>query len=175
ARYDLPLHTIQVPGAWDVYDRAGRFFVHPATPEERRLVAWMLRRFKEDADRYVAAQGWVGMFWGMRAEESRRRRYALGTLGPRYETKSRASWTCCPLAWWSGRDVWAYLVTRDLPWLSRYDRVPGEQGRERQRSDWAWLCSEEVWRRGQGRAMREADPAAWQSLVARYPEVARWS
>src|SRR5690606_27320895 len=76
-RYELELHQLAVPGAWDVYERAGRFFVHPETAEERRLVNWMLAEFKRLANDYASTQGWVGTFWGMRASESRPRAFTV--------------------------------------------------------------------------------------------------
>jgi phosphoadenosine phosphosulfate reductase len=48
--------------------------------------------------------------------------------GPLYFAETRGLWACYPLAWWSARDVWAYLVQHDLPYNELYDIDP--RGRE---------------------------------------------
>jgi 3'-phosphoadenosine 5'-phosphosulfate sulfotransferase (PAPS reductase)/FAD synthetase len=66
----------------------------------------------------LRAEGYDCSFVGLREEESlkRRRRMRAGRqIGP-----LREYW---PLAAWTWMDVWAYLVTRGVPWLSVYDRV----------------------------------------------------
>lgn len=62
-------------------------------------------------------EGFGLVFVGIRADESlnRRRRIARGeSLGPIPE-----SW---PLKDWSSRDVWAYIMSRNLPYGSPYDK-----------------------------------------------------
>lgn len=46
---------------------------------------------------------------GVRAEESGTRKLRLMRWGETTRT------TCAPIGWWKARDVWAYLVARDLP------------------------------------------------------------
>lgn len=57
---------------------------------------------------------------GMRAEESAIRRRLFRKRGATYQRVDER-WISNPLAWWSVRDVWAYLVSRDLPWHRLYD------------------------------------------------------
>lgn len=66
----------------------------------------------------VAAEGFDGVFVGLRKEESgkrKRRMLAGGRFGPIDE--------CWPLADWTWMDVWAYLVSHDVPYHSLYDQV----------------------------------------------------
>lgn len=63
----------------------------------------------------LAAEGYDLAFVALRAEESLKRRRRIRSqrsLGPILE--------CWPLADWSWRDVWAYIVVQGLPYLSLY-------------------------------------------------------
>jgi len=173
SRYDLPLVIHDVPGAFDVYDRVGYFFPYPMNDTEKRAVAWMNREYKRQAEQFSQAQGWIGQVWGMRAEESRRRARVLGMRGPIYQTKARQTVTCCPLWNWSGRDVWAYLIERNIPYLPCYDR--NEDGRERGRSEMTWLAEPWVWLMDGGGKLRRENPAAWSLLCKTYPELRNYT
>jgi phosphoadenosine phosphosulfate reductase len=176
ARFDLPVQTLAVPGAFDVYEQVGHFFTSPQTPEERAATAAMLRAYKQLADK--ASTAYVGLFWGLRAGESAVRRFTLARKGACYRTLDRNTWTCCPLRRWSGRDVWAFLVSRDLPWLPRYDaaaEAPDGEGRELQRSEVTWLAVEVLWGHGQAARIRAQEPALWARLVERFPDLAHQS
>ncbi len=173
ARYGLALDVLDVPGAWDVFDAVGYAFRTPTLPVERSVTAAMLRNYKTVAEAHAVARGWGGEFWGLRRQESVVRAISLARTGTTYTVRDRSTVTCCPLATWTGRDVWAYTVTRDLPWLSRYD-WPGED-RERIRSETTWLAAEGLWRHGQAERMRRFDPETWTTAVVRYPEIQTWS
>lgn len=69
---------------------------------------------------------------GLRAEEATYRRISLKKYGMIHQYKSGA-WRCCPLAWWSWKDVWAYIVSRDLAYLNSYDH-PQEESRSLSRT-----------------------------------------
>lgn len=76
----------------------------------------------------LRAEGYDLAFVGLRAEESlkRRRRIRRGqAVGVIAE--------CWPLADWTWLDVWAYIVSCDLPYLSLYDRVAPLVGWDRAR------------------------------------------
>jgi 3'-phosphoadenosine 5'-phosphosulfate sulfotransferase (PAPS reductase)/FAD synthetase len=168
-RHGLPFKSVLVAGAFDVYDRLGRFFPYPVSDDEKRAVAWMNREYKRQAEAFSQEQGWTGQIWGMRAEESRRRARVLGARGPIYQTKARQTVTCCPLWNWSGRDIWAYLFERGIPYLSCYDR--NEDGRERGRSEMTWLAEPWVWLMDGGGKLRRENPGAWSLLCKTYPEL----
>ncbi len=64
-------------------------------------------------------------FVGLRAEEHRYRRLVLKKYGPIHQYLSSAregTWRIAPVAWWSWRDIWAYIVLHNLPYLSSYDQ-----------------------------------------------------
>jgi 3'-phosphoadenosine 5'-phosphosulfate sulfotransferase (PAPS reductase)/FAD synthetase len=57
--------------------------------------------------------GAEGVFLGLREEESRARRLNLRLRGPLYKVKN-GDWHCCPLAYWTAQDVFAYLVAHEI-------------------------------------------------------------
>lgn len=76
----------------------------------------------------LAEEGYDLAFVALRAEESVKRRHRLAaqrSLGPIPE--------CWPLASWRWLDVWAYLVTHQLPYLSLYDARAALVGYDRVR------------------------------------------
>jgi 3'-phosphoadenosine 5'-phosphosulfate sulfotransferase (PAPS reductase)/FAD synthetase len=170
-RHNLELHQLHVPGAWDVFREVGHFFVNPETPEEIAATRRMLAGYKKDVNEYVATQGWTGQFLGLRRAESRSRGIILTRKGALYKTHDRGTWTCCPLADWSGRDVWAYTITRNLPYLSRYDTADDS---ERERSETTWLAAEALWRYGMAAQLKRDNPEEFYRLAAKWPEIRRY-
>jgi 3'-phosphoadenosine 5'-phosphosulfate sulfotransferase (PAPS reductase)/FAD synthetase len=102
----LGARTIRVETS-PLYERLGR---RARNVLGRHLIGRLLPRLQRE--------GYDVCFVGLREEESlkRRRRMRAGRcLGPLRE--------CWPLAAWTWTDVWAYLVSRELPYLSLYDQV----------------------------------------------------
>lgn len=64
-------------------------------------------------------QGHDLVLWGLRAEESGRRRSLLTSKGHTYQLMS-GSYRCSPLAFWTGLDVFAYLQAREIDPLPVY-------------------------------------------------------
>lgn len=170
-KHGLELYLLHVPGAWEVFNEVGHFFVYPETPEEKAATRRMLAGYKKAVNDYVTAQGWIGQFLGLRKAESRVRGMALARKGAIYRTQDRQTWTCCPLTGWSARDVWAYIITRELPYLSRYDTA---ENPERERSETTWLAAESLWRYGMAARLRREKPEEFAALVARWPEIRRY-
>lgn len=168
SEYGLELHLLHVPGAWDVFEEVGHFFVHPETKEEKAAVNKMLSGYKKAVNEYAASQGWAGQFIGLRKAESRSRQIALRKKGALYQTNDRNTWTACPLSNWENRDVWAYIVNRNLPYLSRYDQT---EDPERERSETTWLASESLWRYGMAAKLKIENPEEFNRLSARWPEL----
>ena len=123
--YGLEVIEKQAPGEFEIYRQLGHFFIEAETPEEKAAVRRWYRWAFGELDKFVRKQGWTGQFLGLRMEESHQRRMVLGHRGGLYYASSRKTWTCCPLYHWTGKDVWAYLVSNNLPWAKIYD-APGE-------------------------------------------------
>lgn len=168
-----PVMTAKIHGDFDFFVERGGLLLEASGDADRSALAAHDRRYRGEIDAAVTAAGVAGLFWGMRREESRARDITIRRYGVLYRARSRQAWTCHPLADWSGRDIWAYLLAHNLPWLSRYDTA---DDRERERSEITWIfgASADLWHRGQGRRTRESDPALWARLVARWPGLARY-
>lgn len=167
--YCLDLHLLKVPGAWEVYEQVGHFFVHPVTEEEKRATRKMLREYKATINRFMSEKGWVGQFLGLRKGESNARRMTLSKKGTAiYTTNDRTTWTACPLSSWSSADVWAYILTQGLPYLPCYETAADP---ERERSEVTWLASEFIWRHGMAARLKRERPDEFNRLALRYPEI----
>lgn len=171
--YGLEVHIKDAPGEFEVYREVGHFFIEATTPEEQAAVRRWYRRAFGELSKYTQKQGWVGQFLGLRIEESDQRRMVLGHRKGFYYAKSRRLWTCCPLYRWGGRDVWAYLVTRGLPWAVLYD-APG-QDRERLRNDVVFLAGSGSIRHGQFVFWKRYYPELFNRLALEWPEIRRYT
>jgi phosphoadenosine phosphosulfate reductase len=65
---------------------------------------------------------------GVRKEESKARAISGSKYGVTHQYKN-GSWRCHPLLYWNWRDVWAYLIVNDLPYLKWYESQSIERGR----------------------------------------------
>lgn len=75
---------------------------------------------------------WPVGFVGLRKEECDRRSMALLKYGLLHQYQSgekSGSWRCCPVGWFTWRDIWAYICANNLPYLSIYDQLPRDRGR----------------------------------------------
>lgn len=78
---------------------------------------WYKAHFGREIPRLLAA-GFDGVFVGIRAEESRKRRRRITARRSLSDLPE-----CWPLQNWTWRDVWACIVSRELPYLSIYDEL----------------------------------------------------
>jgi phosphoadenosine phosphosulfate reductase len=75
---------------------------------------------KHRLDDFAKENGAKGIFWGLRAEESRGRKMLLGKHHT-YYNNSRDTWFSAPLYNWTANDIWAYIISNDLPYPEFYD------------------------------------------------------
>lgn len=168
-KHCLDLHILKVPGAFDVYRDVGHFFVHPITEVEKKAVNKMLNGYKKIINQYINAQGWTGQFIGLRKAENRRTRgIMLKKKGYIYQTSNRDTWAACPLANWRTEDVWAYTLSRNLPYLKVYDKADTP---EQERSEITWLAAESLWRHGMAARLRIENPKEFYRLADIFPEM----
>ena len=76
-----------------------------------------LRNF--DAN-WTREAGYDGYFYGLRAEESSKRRKHLGMRGTFFQKKD-GLWVCQSISHFSYDDVWAYICKENLPYNTLYD------------------------------------------------------
>lgn len=153
---------IEVPvwGDWEIYERAGRFFLAPETSAERQLLADWKREFVDALEGAATNAGCAGMMLGMAGHESHGRRMNIAVRGDHYQAKGRLP-TLLPLARWSADDVIAHHVARQLPWLRIYDVADDPRAA---RSEFAFVA-------GAGDATRRH--GGWSEWKAAYPELFR--
>ena len=169
ARFGLEFDEIEVASEFDAFERAEGFFLIPETEAQREAVRWWQRTHQHQVFEHQRIRGWAGTFIGMRREESRVRSITLRRKGHLYRVQRRSGWTCCPLLDWTGRDVWARIAGQGLPYLARYDDAPD---RVLERSEEIWMAVD-CWRKGMAVSIRRRDPALWNALLGRYPQLSR--
>lgn len=95
---------------------------------------------KDRGAEWATEHGFVAQVLGMRAAENKNKRGAfLRRAGDTYQ--ARGLTVCNPLAWWSGTDVWAYILSRGLPYPRAYDCETHGQTRETIRNT-GWLSTD---------------------------------
>jgi len=67
----------------------------------------------------LVKEGYKACFLGLRAEESSKRKSRLTSHS---EYDKRGIYNVFPLKDWTWKDVWAYIVSNNLPYLSIYDK-----------------------------------------------------
>lgn len=121
----------------------------------------------------LAASAYDGSFVGLRAEESRDRRRLIQIRGPVFrQAQYGGILEGLPVAWWTDRDVWAFIVSRGLDYNRAYDRMEQLPFRQRRISYWAGETSR---RYGRWVWLRREYPALWNRFSSRFPEVSRFT
>ena len=157
------------PSIIESYHEAGsRYMPDEEAGEPMRRI---LRRYDKSLcavlDGAAIRRGFDGAFIGLRKEESDNRSRLFAMRGPLYYAKTRKLWACHPLAFWSSRDVWAYIVKHDLPYNELYDLDP--QGRERARNG-AMIGTRSA-RYGRLTRLKLMYPEQFNRLAAEFPEI----
>jgi phosphoadenosine phosphosulfate reductase len=73
--------------------------------------------------KFEAAELWKTYpvaFQGLRLEEGGKRKFSLNKYGHTYQL-ANGSYRVCPLIYWGWKDIWAYIVINNLPYLDVYD------------------------------------------------------
>lgn len=86
------------------------------------------REFFGRLEPQLAEEGYDLAFVGLRRQEAIRRRLRID--GNNQDGLIRQAW---PVAQWTWMDVWAHIVSNDLPYVSVYDEVAGLVGYEHAR------------------------------------------
>jgi len=97
-------------GARNLVVRTGRALQHEWI--RRRPLPWY-RAFFKTLQEFKQEGRWEVALIALRAEEG---------VGRRIRTRNPPEDEAYPIAHWTWRDVWAYILSRGLPYLSVYDR-----------------------------------------------------
>lgn len=118
--------------------------------------------------RYTAENNIDGYFQGLRADESRGRLMFAKNYGPIFQRKKDGMTVCNPLLWWTARDIWAYIVTNDVPYHPEYDNNRFRDREQLRLSNWSGL----YWaQEGRLVELRYYHPDLFRQLANRFPEV----
>ncbi len=116
------------------------------------------------------ALGVDGVFLGIMASESRRRRFNFLQYGEWYRPQD-GTWRCHPLAIWTDEDVWAYIGRYEVPYAPLYDmgyvdEVTGE--RVCHKRNGCMFCGMDLrFPRNHLSIMRRTHPKAWRVLMVK--------
>jgi 3'-phosphoadenosine 5'-phosphosulfate sulfotransferase (PAPS reductase)/FAD synthetase len=143
-------------------------------PFVRPLPAEVLWFDDEQAWLRHIARWWVGGFVGTRIEENRRRAVSYNVRGSLYQNAHRDVWVSTPLHHWTVQDVWAYLVSREVPYHPGYDIMracgiaPANQRIGPVGNDHALVGGSMAW-------YRMCWPAEFLRVAQRYPWIAEYA
>lgn len=120
-KHGLHYKILECLGEVDCWEQCGRFTLFPETEEEKRIFNLTNYDYVKKSNDFEKENDIDLNIIGMRKDESERRRIVLSKKGSIYQTKSRKSITCCPLLDFTNDDIWAYIFSNDLKYLSIYD------------------------------------------------------
>ena len=156
------------PSIVEYYRRAGLYVQDEEdTPEARRAQREYGDSLADILDGEAHRRGFDGAFIGVRREESDNRKRLFAMRGSLYFAKTRQLWACYPLAFWTARDVWAYIVKHGLPYNELYDLAP--EGRELARN--GAMFGTRSARYGRLRFLQRMYPDWFNRFAGEFPEV----
>lgn len=146
-KHGLKYHILECLGEVDCWEQCGRFILFPETEDEKRIFNRTNMDFSVKSREFCMENNVDLQLIGMRKAESARRKAILNKKGPIYTVKSRDSITCCPLANLTSEDIWAYIFSNNLEYLSIYDYPHID--RRRNRDEITMLYNDALIRHGQ--------------------------
>jgi phosphoadenosine phosphosulfate reductase len=133
--------------------------------QQKRVV----KQIKADPGaKWVRENGVKVVALGMRVDERGPRARLLKARGTTYQL-ANGIWHTNPIAWWSSKDVWAYLVANGLPWHPLYDCESHGENRETLRNT-GWLSTDGA-DRGRVAWLRQHFPEQYDLLEREFPRV----
>src|SRR6185312_2719580 len=121
-------------------------------------------------------QSWDGAFVGLRSDESNGRLANRKVRGSLYQSAIDETWTCTPIVDWSARDVFAFIVSRNLPIHPFYRRACEEMNLDPEKQRIDWLFGTEMMNAlGALVPIRKLYPNHWRRLILVRPELAQYA
>ncbi len=168
-KYGLKYHILDCFGEVDCWEQCGHFILFPETVEEKQIFHRTNYDYAKKAEDFCLENGIDLQIIGMRKKESARRRATLNKRGLIYQTKSRQSATCCPIGNLTDDDIWAYIFSCGLEYLSIYDYPLID--RRKNRNEITLLYNDELIRRGEIFHYKQMYPDFFAWLKKRWGEV----
>lgn len=116
--------------------------------------------------RQLIKEGYDGVAVGIRAEESRQRRWATAKYRGLWQARTTGMHTVWPVARWTARDIWATIVVYDLPYNAAYDKTAFTEREKMRVSYWAGETGRTY---GRYAWLRYYYPKLWAKLCERVP------
>lgn len=126
-RWPVTIHQVGCMPITECYRFAGGFYVFAETSEQKRADRLYSNSFVDTITATIKDIGRSGSFIGLRAEESKGRLRLLRSRGQVLYSKIYQLWESFPLAWWTGKDIWAYIFSNDIPYSKMYDLYPDRE------------------------------------------------
>lgn len=123
---------------------------------------------------WARRQDYDGEAIGIRAQESWARRRNIRKFGLVHRLVGTGIWRCSALGWWRVEDIWAYLLTQDVPYNRAYDRLSAI-GVPRRQQRIGPFAVERVISLGQLGILRQGWPDLFEEFARRYPEARRYA
>lgn len=168
---EVKYFEVNTPGEWDMYEKVGYAFESQSTTEEKKAAKWWKDSFIENMRKKTTEIECEGNFIGLCAEESRGRRINALFHGQSYQKKDGQK-IALPLSWWTCEDIWAYIISNELPYLKVYSQ--SIFGRCRARSGFVFATTgKEDWIHSQGIWVdyMKVYPEEFQVWLDRFPEL----
>lgn len=121
-----------------------------------------------------ASRGHKAIMLGLRKYESAGRKMNRVTRGPIYQ-KRNSQWVCTPIVDWQGIDVYAYLVSQDIPILDVYRCVAFMHKDDPSRVRKSWWIPGSNTRYGGVSWLRHYWPSLYRQLVDWMPNARLFS
>ena len=164
-KYGINLQVIKPEmSMFEIYRRHGLPEIDDGVTKSIVTEINLLRTFAK----YIKDNGIDGYFQGLRADESHARLMMGACHGPIFERKKDGLTVCNPLLWWTGRDVWAYIVANDVPYHPEYDNDKFKSREDIRISNWSGLYMS---RKGRMVDLKYYHPDLYQKLISEFPEV----
>lgn len=120
-KHGLHYQILECFGEVDCWEQCGRFTLFPENEEEKRIFNQTNYDYVKKSKEFEEENNIDLNIIGMRKDESKRRRIVLNQKGAIYQTENRQSVTCCPLLNFTNIDIWSYIFSNNLKYLSIYD------------------------------------------------------
>lgn len=117
--------------------------------------------------RLLETYGFDGVAYGLRAEESLHRKRHARYRGAIFQYKRDHVWGCQPIHDWEYNDVWAFTITRNMPYCALYDLMWELPESEQRVGYWAGETNRQ---RGRYTLLKRYHLELWNQLCAIIPE-----
>lgn len=171
--WNLDLYEIEPAYSMlEIYEKVGAFQFK--NTHEKLLKGEMKRILILEPAQKMKELGFDGVLMGLRTEESKGRTYNAKCQGNTYHTKYDDLLHCNPLNSWTAKDIWAYIVSSNVPYNRIYDKE-WVGGREQIRMAAYAGCTDMTITKGRWAFMKRHYPKLWNDFVKNFPMVASYA